>query len=455
MRNISALIPRRPSSIRIAAIFVSCSSVPGKRRTSSTSNRSGRTARSPRQSRPSLHCAIYSPTRPKIKVAHNAKFDAKWVRHHLGTEVNGIFDTFLASQLIAAGDSDRRHSLGRRRTVFHRNRARQDRTDQRLERRAFAIADRVRRTRRRDHASASRSDGRAAQVGRSRSGSPNLEFECVAPIAEMELNGFYLDETRWREQLDRVTVAQAKAADELQDMLSAGVAQATLFGRAEINLDSQQQVTDALLNLGVPVPDTTRAWQLQPLADKYPVVGEASRIPGGRKVDVELWREHSRVHRAEDRTHPCRLSSDRRTDRTLLVLEPEPPADPARGAISPLLSRHRKDASSSSPITRRSSCGSLPTLPMTRTSSRRLFRARTFTRSTASQVFGVAPADVIGRSAVVCETSELRDRLRHRCFAFRNDDRTFAKRRREYDAAILSEPTAVSTPISDSQVRMS
>jgi len=90
----------------------------------------------------------------------------------------------------------------------------------------------------------------------------------------MELNGIYLDAARWREQLEKVKVAQAKAADELQDMLSAGVAQATLFGRAEINLDSQQQVTDALLNLGVPVPQTTRAWQLQPLAEKYEVVAK-------------------------------------------------------------------------------------------------------------------------------------------------------------------------------------
>ena len=40
------------------------------------------------------------------KVAHNAKFDLKWVRHHLGCETNGVFDTFLASVLIAAGDSD-------------------------------------------------------------------------------------------------------------------------------------------------------------------------------------------------------------------------------------------------------------------------------------------------------------------------------------------------------------
>src|SRR5687767_10744815 len=51
-------------------------------------------------------------TAPKpIKIAHNAKFDAKWICHHLGVDVNGIFDTLLASQLIAAGDQDRRHNL--------------------------------------------------------------------------------------------------------------------------------------------------------------------------------------------------------------------------------------------------------------------------------------------------------------------------------------------------------
>jgi DNA polymerase-1 len=99
----------------------------------------------------------------------------------------------------------------------------------------------------------------------------------------MELNGFYLDEGRWREQLEKVRIAQARAADELQEMLSAGVAQASLFGRAEINLDSQAQVTDALLNLGVPVPDTTRGWQLQPLAVKFPVVGKLLEYRGVAK----------------------------------------------------------------------------------------------------------------------------------------------------------------------------
>jgi DNA polymerase-1 len=209
----------------------------------------------------------------KVKVAHNAKFDAKWVRYHLGCEVNGIFDTFLASQLIAAGDSDRRHSLADVAQFFTGTEL--DKTEQisdwsgELSQSQIEYAARdaaIMLPLREQMAERLRSDDLERVA--------NLEFECVAPIAQMEINGFYLDESRWREQLERVTAAQAKAADELQDMLSAGVAQATLFGRAEINLDSQQQVTDALLNLGVPVPDTTRAWQLQPLAEKYPVVGK-------------------------------------------------------------------------------------------------------------------------------------------------------------------------------------
>ena len=99
----------------------------------------------------------------------------------------------------------------------------------------------------------------------------------------MELNGVYLDEARWREKLERVRKAQGKVADELQDMLSAGVAQASLFGRAEINLDSQAQVSEALVGLGVPMPNTTRAWVLQPLAEQYPVVAKLLEYRGVAK----------------------------------------------------------------------------------------------------------------------------------------------------------------------------
>ncbi|CAN5504566.1 bifunctional 3'-5' exonuclease/DNA polymerase [soil metagenome] len=219
----------------------------------------------------------------QIKIAHNAKFDSKWVRHQLGAELNGVFDTFLASQLISAGDQDRRHSLADVAQFFTGTEL--DKTlqvsDWSLSELSHSQIDYAARDAaillplREQMAERLKSDDleKAAE----------LEFECVMPIAEMELNGFYLEKSRWREQLEKVKVAQAKAADELQQMLSAGVAQASLFGRSEINLDSQQQVTDALLNLGVPVPATTRGWQLQPLAVEYPQVAKLLEYRGVAK----------------------------------------------------------------------------------------------------------------------------------------------------------------------------
>ncbi len=207
-----------------------------------------------------------------IKVAHNAKFDAKWVRHHLGAELNGVFDTFLASQLISAGDKDRRHSLHDVAQFFTGTEL--DKSQQVSDWGADVLLDEQIQYAARDAAvmlplrdqiaERLRTDGLEEVAA--------LEFDCVMPIAEMELNGFFMDEGRWRMQLEKTRGLQAKAADELQELLSAGVAQATLFGRPEINLDSQQQVMAALVNLGVPVPETTRGWQLQPLAEEYPVI---------------------------------------------------------------------------------------------------------------------------------------------------------------------------------------
>ncbi len=213
-------------------------------------------------------------TNPKItKIAHNAKFDAKWVKHHLKIEVESLFDTLLASQLIAAGDSDRRHNLAEVTSFFLNQEI--DKTEQKSDwsgelthsQIEYAAKDAATMIPLRERiAEKLKSDG-LENVAK-------LENECVVPVAVMELNGIFLDKERWSEQLEKVKKEQAKLADQLQDMLSAGVAQASLFGRAEVNLDSQNQVTDALKNLGVPVPETTRGWQLQPLANDYPVIAK-------------------------------------------------------------------------------------------------------------------------------------------------------------------------------------
>jgi DNA polymerase I-like protein with 3'-5' exonuclease and polymerase domains len=218
-----------------------------------------------------------------IKVAHNAKFDAKWVKHHLGTEIGGVFDTLLASQLIAAGDQDRRHNLAEVSSFFLG--VELDKSEQVSDWSAPELSQSQIEYAARD--AAIMVDLREKIVERLKQDDlikvAKLEFDCVIPIAQMELNGFYLDEKLWREQLEKVKIKQAKVALELQQMLSAGVAQASLFGITEINLDSQAQVTDALKNLGVPVPETTRGWQLQPLATDYPVVAKLLEYRGVAK----------------------------------------------------------------------------------------------------------------------------------------------------------------------------
>lgn len=218
-----------------------------------------------------------------VKVAHNAKFDMKWVRHHLGCEVNGVFDTYLASILIAAGDSERRHSLADVAKFFTNTEL--DKTEQisdwgtdvlsESQLRYAAMDAQVMVGLREQVAERIAADGLDDVAA--------LEFECLMPIAQMELNGIFLDETRWRTQVEKASAQQAVAAEQLQEMLSAGVAQASLFGRPEINLDSTDQVTSALLNLGVPVPASTRAWELQPLAEKWPVIDKLLEYRAAQK----------------------------------------------------------------------------------------------------------------------------------------------------------------------------
>jgi DNA polymerase-1 len=225
---------------------------------------------------------LLAAARP-IKIAHNAKFDAKWTKHHLGVDIGGVFDTLLASQLIAAGDQDRRHNLAE--VVSHFLGTELDKTEQVSDWGADELSQSQIEYAARD--AAIMVPLREKIVERLRQDElvrvAKLEFDCVMPIAAMELNGFYLDEKRWREQLEKVKKEQEIVAFDLQKMLSAGVAQASLFGVTEINLDSQSQVSDALRNLGVPVPETTRGWQLQPLATEYPVVAKLLEYRGVAK----------------------------------------------------------------------------------------------------------------------------------------------------------------------------
>ena len=219
-----------------------------------------------------------------IKVLHNAKFDAKWLKHHIGAELGGIFDTLLASQILAAGEMERRHSLA---DVTHDFLGEElDKSQQVSDWNAQELSESQIEYAAKDAAIVLRV--REKMVDRLKAEGlvevAKLEFDCVMPVAEMELAGIFVDKERWREQLQKVKKEQVIIADELQELLSGGVLQGSLFGRAEINLDSHTQLTDALTRLGVPVPATTRGWQLEPLAEQYPVVRKLLEYRGVAKA---------------------------------------------------------------------------------------------------------------------------------------------------------------------------
>ena len=210
-----------------------------------------------------------------IKILHNAKFDAKFIKHTLGTDLGGIFDTLLASQLLGAGDIEERHGLEAVASRYLNESV--DKTE-RLSNWNLELSESQLEYAARD--AAVLLPLREKLIERLKSDSlikcATLEFDCIMTVADMELTGFYMHKDRWLEQLAIVEKKRTQLAEELQVVLAVESSQGTLFGgpeRDDINLDSHQQLTQALERLGIPVPDSTRNWKLQPLALEYPIIG--------------------------------------------------------------------------------------------------------------------------------------------------------------------------------------
>src|SRR6266480_4582291 len=216
---------------------------------------------------------LLSAHRP-IKIAHNAKFDAKFIKHTLGADLGGLFDTLLASQLLGAGDIEERHGLEAVAARYLNEAV--DKTE-RLSNWNFALSQAQLEYAARD--AAVLLPLREKLIERLKSDSlikcAQLEFECVMTVANIELAGFYMHKDRWLEQLAIVEKRRGELAEQLQEILAEESSQGSLFGghaREDINLDSHQQLTQALNRLGIPVPESTRNWKLQPLAAQYPVI---------------------------------------------------------------------------------------------------------------------------------------------------------------------------------------
>src|SRR6185503_17389274 len=154
-----------------------------------------------------------------IKILHNAKFDAKFIKHELGTDLGGIFDTLLASQLVGAGDIEERHGLEAVATRYLNEAV--DKTE-RLSNWNFELSEAQLEYAARD--AAVLLPLREKLIERLRSDSlidcARLEFDCIMAVADMELTGFYMHKDRWLEQLAIVEKRRIQLAEELQSVLA-------------------------------------------------------------------------------------------------------------------------------------------------------------------------------------------------------------------------------------------
>lgn len=206
-----------------------------------------------------------------IKVFHNAKFDLKMLLRHFNLEVRGVFDTLLASQLIGAGRLEGGHGLA----------AVSDRHLGELVDKSMQSSDWSGRLTESQYEYAAKDAELMLPLYEKLSASiselsledvATLEFECILPMAAMELAGMALDADCWRAVVVNLERAHDVLSDQLRRELAAGVPQLSLFGDPpNINLDSPTQVTDALANMGIKV-EGTRSWQLQPLATEHPAI---------------------------------------------------------------------------------------------------------------------------------------------------------------------------------------
>ena len=206
-----------------------------------------------------------------VKVFHNAKFDLKMLLHHFDLEVRGLFDTLLASQLIGAGRSEGGHGLA----------AVSDRHLGELVDKSMQVSDWSGRLTGEQYEYAAKDAELMLPLYEKLSAAlrelsleevAKIEFECVLPIAAMELAGMALDADCWRGLVVNLERAHDVLSDQLKRELAAGIPQLTLFGEPpNINLDSPTQVTDALAHMGIKV-EGTRSWQLQPLSRDHPAI---------------------------------------------------------------------------------------------------------------------------------------------------------------------------------------
>jgi len=239
--------------------------------------------------------------RKPLKIVHNAKFDSKWIYHCLGVELNGLFDTCLADQLLWFGDNDKRHKLADVASYFlgvNLDKKEQssdwsisELSDSQLK---YAALDALTVWQLYEKINKSLEEKKLEDVA-------EIEFKCILPITVMELNGFYLDSATWSSVISDLKKQRQKLLKELEAYQS----QTSLFGSSvRIKLDSKEEVLDFLYKNGVPVSSETSLLQLRSLIGDYPIARKALEYLRVSETISYLDKDLLQTIEVSNRIHP-------------------------------------------------------------------------------------------------------------------------------------------------------
>lgn len=211
------------------------------------------------------------------KALHNAKFDLGFIKHHLNIDVEGIYDSFIASTLLRAGE---KFEKGERDGYHGLEQVAKRYCDIDLSKELQAsdwsgvLSEEQLKYAAKD--AEALLPVREAQINELKlnklTKAAKLEFDAILPVAWEELSGFYLDIEEWMALANKHELLAAEAESKIFAELEPYIEQGSLFDDIKINLDSWQQIQKYFRLAGVPMPDSTKEHFLTPLTNEYPIV---------------------------------------------------------------------------------------------------------------------------------------------------------------------------------------
>ena len=240
------------------------------------------------------------------KVIHNAKFEAKFLLHYYGVRFSGIFDTYLAEQVLIPGGS--RNGLDdvalKYTGVVLDKSVRKSFFDMRPER--VFTKEQL------DYAA----DDATVMFGIKNEQTKllleanlmhiaQLEFDVAPIVAEMEETGIPILKDKWKKILAEYVESYEQSSQRMYSLLfdeTTLAEQIGMFERAPINLRSPKQLLEAMQKIGIDIKTTNESDIAKidhPVAKELLVLREKQKV-----IDTYGETFLAKIHPFTGRIHP-------------------------------------------------------------------------------------------------------------------------------------------------------